>query len=87
MRIFIALTSITLICSMGPTAASAYDLRANQVVEFSAVDIRNAGDGSGRLFLVGRDGLVGVMRNGELLTEPFLDIRHLVADAPARPGD
>src|SRR5437899_11364357 len=38
-------------------------------------DIQNAGDGSGRLFLVQQSGLIRVMRNGELLTAPFLDIR------------
>lgn len=38
-------------------------------------DIQNAGDGSGRLFLVQQSGLVRVMRNGALLTPPFLDIR------------
>ena len=38
-------------------------------------DIQNAGDGSGRLFLVQQNGLIRVMRNGGLLAAPFLDIR------------
>ena len=39
-------------------------------------DIQNAGDGSGRLFLVRQDGLIRVMKNGVLLAAPFLDIRN-----------
>ena len=38
-------------------------------------DIQNAGDGSGRLFLVQQNGVIRMMRNGALLTAPFLDIR------------
>jgi len=38
-------------------------------------DIQNAGDGSGRLFLVQQDGLIRVWQNGALLSAPFLDIR------------
>src|SRR5215471_2644485 len=38
-------------------------------------DIQNAGDGSGRLFLVQQDGLIRVWQNGVLLPAPFLDIR------------
>ena len=38
-------------------------------------DIQNAGDGSGRLFLVQQNGVIRAMRNGALLTTPFLDIR------------
>lgn len=38
-------------------------------------DIQNAADGSGRLFLVQQSGLIRVMRNGGLVTTPFLDIR------------
>ena len=38
-------------------------------------DIQNAADGSGRLFLVQQNGVIRILRNGALLTAPFLDIR------------
>src|SRR5215472_6268619 len=38
-------------------------------------DIQNAGDGSGRLFLVQQNGLILILKNGTLLPIPFLDIR------------
>ena len=37
-------------------------------------DIQNAGDGSGRLFLVQQNGIVRILRNGTLAPQPFLDI-------------
>lgn len=37
-------------------------------------DIQNAGDGSGRLFLVQQAGVIRILRNGAVLTQPFLDI-------------
>ena len=39
-------------------------------------DIQNAADGSGRLFIVQQAGLIRVMRNGALVSTPFLDIRN-----------
>ena len=39
------------------------------------VDIQNAGDGSGRLFIVEKSGLILVLQNNELLPQPFLDIQ------------
>lgn len=38
------------------------------------VHVTNAGDGSGRLFIVERAGRIRVDQNGSLLTTPFLDI-------------
>ena len=38
-------------------------------------DVQNAGDGSGRLFIVQQDGTVRILREGALLPQPFLDIR------------
>ena len=42
------------------------------------VDIQNAGDGSGRLFVVEKRGVIRVIKNGKLLPTPFLDIRSRV---------
>jgi glucose/arabinose dehydrogenase len=38
------------------------------------VDIQNAGDGSGRLFIVEKPGRILILKGGELLSTPFLDI-------------
>jgi glucose/arabinose dehydrogenase len=38
------------------------------------VDIQNAGDGSGRLFIVQKRGSILISQNGQLLPQPFLDI-------------
>jgi uncharacterized protein (TIGR03437 family) len=38
-------------------------------------DIKNAGDGSGRLFFVQQNGVIRILRDGAVLTTPFLDIR------------
>ena len=54
----------------------AQDIHTVQVVGglTSITDIQNAGDGTGRLFVVQQSGVIRVMRNGSLLTTPFLDI-------------
>jgi glucose/arabinose dehydrogenase len=41
------------------------------------IDIRNAGDGSGRLFLVQRIGKIDILQDGKLRPDPFLDISNL----------
>src|SRR5215471_14848061 len=41
----------------------------------SPTDIQNAGDGSGRLFLVQQNGIIRIFKNGSLASQPFLDIR------------
>src|SRR5512137_2497965 len=38
------------------------------------VDIQNAGDGSGRLFVVERPGRIRIVSDGSLFQQPFLDI-------------
>src|SRR5438105_5452875 len=56
---------------------SAQEIRTVQVASGISLptDIQNAGDGSGRLFLVQQNGLIGILKNGVVLTTPFLDIR------------
>src|SRR6266852_1982948 len=59
-------------------AAQEPDLRAVQIAGgiTAPTDIQNAGDGSGRLFIVEQAGLIRILRNGSLLSQPFLDIRN-----------
>ena len=44
----------------------------------SPVDLQDAGDGSGRLFVVEQPGTIRVLQGGALRATPFLDIRALV---------
>ncbi len=48
--------------------------------------IANAGDGSDRLFVVQKEGLVRVVKGSALLPAPFLDVRDLVTDAGNEQG-
>jgi hypothetical protein len=50
----------------------------------SPVYVTGAGDGSGRLFIVEQVGRIRVVKDGVLLTKPFLDIRSLVASGGER---
>jgi hypothetical protein len=50
----------------------------------SPVYVTNAGDGSGRLFIVEQAGRILVLKSGSLLATPFLDIRSLVASGGER---
>lgn len=57
------------------TPVLAIDLQLTQVTNLgSVVDIKHAGDGSQRLFLLQQAGIVRILRNGQLLAEPFIDI-------------
>ncbi len=44
------------------------------------LDLQNAADGTGRLFVVEQAGLIKVIQNGQVLAQPFLDIRDRVGD-------
>ncbi len=50
------------------------------------VDIQHAGDGSGRLYIVLREGLIRVLQEGTLQAQPFLDIRERVGRRGAEQG-
>ncbi len=45
----------------------------------SPVTVTNAGDGSGRLFIVQQPGQIRILLNGTVLPTPFLDIHELVS--------
>lgn len=42
------------------------------------IDIRNARDGSGRIFVSEQGGLIKIFKNGNMLSKPFLDLRKIV---------
>jgi glucose/arabinose dehydrogenase len=46
------------------------------------LEIRNAGDGSNRLFIVEQTGRVAIYRDGSLSRRPFLDISSLIVQGP-----
>jgi glucose/arabinose dehydrogenase len=45
------------------------------------VDVQNAGDGFGRLFIIEKPGRIRVYENGQLLETPFIDITDRVNDS------
>jgi glucose/arabinose dehydrogenase len=48
--------------------------------------VTSAGDGSGRLFVVEKVGIIRVIQNGDLLTTPFLDIRDRIGSRSSEQG-
>jgi glucose/arabinose dehydrogenase len=50
------------------------------------VDIQNAGDGSGRLFIVEKRGRIRILKGGQLLPTPFLDISYKVGSRHTEQG-
>ncbi|MCS7249124.1 MAG: PQQ-dependent sugar dehydrogenase [Anaerolineales bacterium] len=68
--------------SVQPSAAAANaSISVNEVIASglqAPVDITHAGDGSGRLFVVEQPGRIRVIKQGTLLSTPFLDITSLV---------
>lgn len=48
--------------------------------------VTHAGDGTGRLFVVGQDGLIQVLQNGAVLDDPFLDITERVGSTGNEQG-
>lgn len=55
--------------------AQSIDLRTTQIAALAGVvEMANAHDGSGRLFLVQQTGQIRILRSGQLLDTPFLDI-------------
>jgi glucose/arabinose dehydrogenase len=57
-----------------PTANHVLTLRMVIAGLSRPLDVENAGDGSGRMFIVEQDGRIRVLTDGKLQAEPFLDI-------------
>ncbi len=78
---------LVLISALLPAELKAEDPQ----IEFTQVstrpivtDITNAGDGSHRLFMVELGGRISILKNGETLAEPFLDISSRVQSGGER---
>jgi glucose/arabinose dehydrogenase len=50
------------------------------------VHITNAGDGSGRMFIVEQGGLIKIIKNGSSLPTPFLDVSSLLISSTGEQG-
>jgi glucose/arabinose dehydrogenase len=90
-RLFVSITFLAMLISMGgasqasaSTALGVTSKSGNFIFQktISGLDepifITNAGDGSGRLFIVERSGLILIYKNGAVLPTPFLDLRSTV---------
>lgn len=53
---------------------------------YNPTDIQNAGDDSGRLFVLEQNGKIRIVQNGQLQFEPFLDITDRVDDGSNEQG-
>ncbi|MBS0582736.1 MAG: PQQ-dependent sugar dehydrogenase [Proteobacteria bacterium] len=70
MRAFLLLALV-----FSAATAQAVDLRLSKRLDLAGVvEITNAHDGSGRLFLVQQGGQIRVVRGGQLLATPFIDL-------------
>ena len=70
----IALSLVLVACS----AASGQQLERVVAGLDRPVGVTNAGDGSGRLFVIQQPGVIRIVEDGQLVEEPFLDIRDRV---------
>ncbi len=77
---------VLLIFCLGLTAVSQAQLTLTPITSMVGVDLVNARDGSNRLFFVSQSGTIRILKNGEVLEEPFLDIRNRVGSAFAEQG-
>ena len=80
-RTAIALIVTAYLAAATVAAAPPTDLQLAEVASGlnSPLAIRHAGDGSGRLFIVERAGVIKILdHDGTLLPTPFLDIRAVV---------
>jgi glucose/arabinose dehydrogenase len=86
-RLAVATLAVLLMLGLGPAATPAVgqgtvppviwpDLELVQLPGSynQPVHIAHAGDGSGRLFIVERSGIIRILLNGQVLAEPFLNI-------------
>ena len=61
------------------SAQTILEFQSYQTGFSSPVDIANAGDGSNRLFIVEKGGIIKIIKNGSVLPTPFLNISSFVS--------
>lgn len=61
-------------------------LRSIVHLDRSVTDLQNAGDGTGRLFVLEKTGRIRLLRDGALLSEPYLDMESLVLTSSGERG-
>ncbi len=72
-QVAVAIVSVSL-CSIATAHAQALSLELIASGLPSPVGLRNAGDGSNRLFIVNQPGTISIYKNGQVSTTPFLDV-------------
>src|SRR5471030_2514920 len=72
---------LALVWSAGGLRAQEFQLQQIATGFTQPVDIANAGDGSGRLFVVQQSGQIRVVQGTNVLATPFLDISGQTLDA------
>ncbi len=81
-------TCTLLLCfvlSLCTRTAAAIDLRLTQLTTTpGVVEIANAHDGSGRLFLVQQVGTISILRGGKVLAQPFADLGNVISSGSER---
>src|SRR5690242_4922487 len=72
----------------GVTAPNPANYKLTQVASglSKPVYLTNAGDGSGRKFIVEQTGKIKILLNGVVMTTPFLDVSSLVTTAGQEQG-
>ncbi|WP_298982821.1 sorbosone dehydrogenase family protein, partial [uncultured Caldilinea sp.] len=80
MGLIAGLTLILSLTARGENHADEIALQAVASGFSEPVYITHAGDGSGRLFVVEKVGLIKIIQNGQTLSQPFLDIRDRVGN-------
>ena len=75
---FLLAAPFSLLLAFTPVARGDVTLQPLATGLSAPVDIANAGDGSGRLFIVEQAGKIRIIQNGTLLATPFLDIQPVV---------
>ena len=88
-RLVLAVAAMAAILSLSvvmPTAAAVPSVSLVPVASglSSPLLVTNAGDGSGRLFVVEKAGVIKIIKAGSTLPTPFLDIRDLVGASGER---
>jgi glucose/arabinose dehydrogenase len=86
----ITLLSVVMVAACAPSASPATSPTGSVKVAVatsgfdSPLDVTNAGDGSGRLFVVERAGRIRLVKGGALVGRPFLDISGRIASGGER---